>query len=70
MIILMLIYYLTKSAYIKSTSVQRAIHMNCVVLELNLEEKDIISCMEGLLSVECQTVAKVQGHCILKVLIF
>lgn len=29
--------------------------MNYVVLELNLEEKDIISCVEELLPVECQT---------------
>lgn len=40
--------------------------MNYVVLELNLEEKDIISCVEELLPVECQTAAnhKDQGHSI------
>lgn len=31
--------------------------MNYVVLDFNLEEKDIISCVEELLPVECQTAA-------------
>lgn len=40
--------------------------MNCVVLEPNLKEKGIITCMEELLTVEFQTAANYmgQGHCI------
>lgn len=60
------LFFLLHSACIKSASVQRVIHMNYVVLELNLEENDIISCVEELLPVECQTAAnhKDQGHSI------
>lgn len=60
------LFFFLHSAYIKSTSLQRVIHMNCVVLEPNLKEKGIITCMEELLPVEFQTAANYmgQGHCI------